>query len=385
MTLKRSVVALSACFCSVVCAQNVRTSPAASQPAHVKTGAVVENFPTREAAQENWQKAAPPSASPSANGPSNDIGPSSNGPSSIGPSSTRASSSSHRVSGRELADPKLSSKVDYAAEATERVAPMSPADIRKFEETMVEQARAMAETPGGPYSVRGSRIMPISFEPNSRPGTIEVALNHGALLTFVDRSGSPLIVDGAKSFSFAFDVGVLATDEVKERGSSTVEISAKAISGSGNMMIRLVGVPNPILMQVRVGSTTKTVDSVIQAVVPVLTTSKNVLPGDRMEADGGTQVGEMQGFLMGIPPEGAVDVKVSQVASTSAWMWKGHLYMRTPHTIFSPGWFSRQAAVDGTAVYKMPYTSLVRMGVDGREVSALIELPYIPPVASTAR
>lgn len=378
MKLKASVVAFSACLCSVVCAQNVQ--PAASQPAPSKgTGAVVENFPSREAAQQNWQKVAPPSTNQSANDPSGDIGPSGSG-------SPRASAQgSRRVAGGELPDPKLPAKIDYSAEATSRVSPMSPKEIREFEDSMVDVARAMAETPGGPYAVRGSRIMPISFEPNSRPGTIEVALNHGALVTFVDRSGTPLIVDGAKSFSYAFEVGVLATEEVKERGSSTVEVTAKAIKGIGNMMIRVVGVPNPILLQVRVGSESKTVDSVIQAVVPVLSAAKSVLPGDRLEADGGTQVGEMQGFLMGIPPEGAVDVKVSQVASTSAWMWRGHLYVRTPHTIFSPGWFNRQAAVDGTAVYKMPYTSLVRMGVDGREVNAVIELPYIPPVASAAR
>lgn len=341
---------------------------------------MVENFPTREAAQQNWQKLNPQSPSQATSGPSNDVGPAGG---SAQQSSTPASGG--RVKGGELADPKLPSKVDYAEEATERVAPMSPAQIRKFEESMVEAARAMAETPGGPYTVKGSRIMPISFEPNSKPGSIDVALNNGALITFVDRSGSPLIVDGAKSFSFSFDVSVLDTDEVKQSGSSTVEVSAKALSGSGNMMVRLKGVPNPILLQVRVGSPTKTVDSVIQAVVPVRVAAKSVLPGDRLEADGGTQVGEMQGFLMGIPPEGAVDVKVSQVASTTAWMWRGHLYVRTPHTIFSPGWFSRQAAVDGTAVYKLPYTSLIRMGVDGREVSAVIELPYIPPVASTAR
>ena len=289
------------------------------------------------------------------------------------------------MAGRELPDPKLPAKSDDVVEATERVSPMSPAEIRKFAQAMVDSARAMAEVPGGPYTVRGSRIMPISFEPNSKPGTIDVALNLGALLTFVDRSGTPLIVDGAKTFGNAFSVGVLQTDEVSARGSSTVEVTAQAISGTGNMMVRLVGVPNPVLMQVRVGSEAKTVDSVIQVVVPVLAAAKNVLPGDRLEADGGTQVGEMQGFLMGIPPEGAVDVKVSQVASTSAWMWRGHLYVRTPHTIFSPGWFKRQAAVDGTAVYKLPYTSLVRMGVDGREVNAVLELPYIPPVASAAR
>jgi intracellular multiplication protein IcmK len=380
MKLKATVVAFSACFCSVLWAQNVQGGKASNQPARVqRNGAVIENFPTREEAQQNWQKAEPPATSSVTNGPSNDIGPAGS------PASTGPAKGSRRVAGRELPDPKLPAKVDYAAEATERTAPMSPAEIRRFSDSMIESARAMAEIPGGPYTVRGSRIMPISFEPNSKPGTVEVALNLGALLTFVDRSGTPLIVDGAKTFGNAFSVGVLSTDEVKERGSSTVEVTAQSITGTGNMMVRLQGVPNPVLLQVRVGSATKTVDSVIQVVVPVLTAAKSVLPGDRLEADGGMQVGEMQGFLMGIPPEGAVDVKVSQVASTSAWMWRGHLYVRTPHTIFSPGWFNRQAAVDGTAVYKLPYTSLVRMGVDGREVNAVMELPYIPPVASTAR
>ena len=378
MKLKASVVAFSAFCCSVVCAQNATTKPA-DQPAPAqRKGAVIENFPTREQAQQSWQKAEPPATSSVANGPSGNIGP-------AGASPTGSAKGGGRVSGRELPNPKLPAKDDDVAEATERVSPMSPDEIRQFAKAMVESARAMAEVPGGPYTVRGSRIMPISFEPNSKPGTIDVALNLGALLTFVDRSGTPLIVDGAKTFGNAFSVGVLQTDEVSQRGSSTVEVTAQAISGTGNMMVRLVGVPNPVLMQVRVGSEAKTVDSVIQVVVPVLAAAKNVLPGDRLEADGGTQVGEMQGFLMGVPPEGAVDVKVSQVASTSAWMWRGHLYVRTPHTIFSPGWFKRQAAVDGTAVYKWPYTSLVRMGVDGREVSAVMELPYIPPVASAAR
>lgn len=381
MKLKASVVAFFAYSCSVVCAQNVQPV-AAAQPAPAK-GAVVENFPTRQAAQQNWEKLDPPAKSPTSSGPSGDIGPAGTG---AGAGRASGPAGSRRVTGSELPDPNLkAAKIDYPAEAVERVSPMDPAEIRKFEELMFLRARAMAETPGGPYTVKGSRIMPISFEPNSRPGAVDIAFNHGALVTFVDRSGSPLIVDGAKSFSYAFDVGVLQTDEVKERGSSTVEVTAKAISGNGNVMIRLVGVPNPILLQVRVGNDSKMVDSMIQAVVPVLTPAKSVLPGDRLEADGGTQVGEMQGFLMGIPPDGAVDVKVSQVASTSAWMWRGHLYVRTPHTIFSPGWFNRQAAVDGTAVYKLPYTSLVRMGVDGREVNAVIELPYIPPVASATR
>lgn len=361
--MKRSHLILPVFFAllpSVPWAQNATAKPP-------QRTAAIENFPSREQAQASWAKSQPARTSDTANGPSTNIGPGVGG--------------AARVAGAALPDPKLGGqKVDYPGEALERVAPMTAEDIAKFESELFDRARAMAQTPGGPYTLKGNRVTRISFEPNAKPETIDVAMNLGALVMFVDRSGAPLVIEGAKSFSFSFDVGILQTEEAKTKGSATLEIVPKALVGQGNMMVRLAGVVNPVLLQVQVGHS-KSVDSVVQVVVPVLTPSKNVLPGDRMVADAGTLVGEMQGFLMGIPPEDAVAVKVKDVGSTTAWMWRNHLYVRTPHTIFSPGWFRRQAAVDGTAVYELPLTSVVRMGVDGREADAIFELPYIPPVA----
>lgn len=352
---------------SVLLAQNTTTkAPAERSPA-------IENFPSRDVAQANWKKAQPaPVKSESEAGPNMNLSPGGGGGGGPGGS---------KISGSALPDPKIGAKadkVDYAGEALERVAPMSAQDILKFEDDLYERAKAMAQTPGGPYTLKGSRVVRVSFEPNAKPEMIDIAMNLGALVMFVDRSGSPLTIEGAKSFASAFDVSVLQTEEAKTKGSSTVEILPKTLVGHGNLMVRLAGVVNPLLMQVKVGQS-KAVDSVVQVVVPVLTPSRTVLPGDRMAVDAGTLVSEMQGFLMGIPPEDAVEVKVRQVGSTSTWMWRNRLYVRTPHTIFSPGWFRRQAAVDGTAVYELPLTSVVRMGVDGREADAIFELPYIPP------
>lgn len=371
MKLKAIPLIFFALAPSVLWAQNVNNKAAETpqQKPQQNRAATVENFPTRQEAQGSWQKIDPPRESQTAKGPSNDIGP----------SGANTPGGSSRVTGSALPDPKI----NYPQEALDRVSPMTPEEIRKFEATLFERAQAMAETPGGPYQVRGIRVAPISFEPNAKPVEIEIAMNNGALVTFIDRNGKPLTVDGAKSFSYAFDVSVLQTEGVKAKGSASIEILPKALTGSGNLMVRLVGEINPILLQVKVGKS-KEVDSLVQAIVPVITQA-NVLPGDRLTADGGMLVGEMQGFLMGIPPEGAVDVKVRQVANTTAWMWRDHLYLRTPHTIFSPGWFRRQAAVDGTAVYEMPLISVVRLGVDGREMEAILELPYIPASAGIAR
>jgi hypothetical protein len=360
-------------MCSVVSAQDGTISAGKKPPAKDQQAArapVVQNFPSQQQAQANWNRADPPRESPTEQGPiAQDRQPS-------------KAKGGGRINGQGLPDPKI----DYEGEAIERISPMTPEEIRKFDAAMLERARAMSEVPGGPYTIKGHRVVRVSFEPNAKPETIDVALNMGAVVTFVDRAGSPLIVDGVKAFSYAFEVSVMETDELKAKGgSSSLEITPKSLTGHGTMMVRLSGVQTPLLLQVRVGDSSKQVDSLVQAVVPVLTPSKTVLPGDRLEADTGLQVAEMQGFLMGIPPAGAVDVQVRQVSGTIVWLWHNHLYVRTPHTIFSPGWFQRQSAVDGTAVYEMPLTSVVRMGVDGREVEAVFDLPYIPAVAGAKK
>lgn len=358
-----------ACVCSVSTAQNGTAQTGQSQKPKEPGSArapVVQNFPSQQQAQANWDKAQPRTESATEKGPNFDASP--NGHSKGG----------GRVSGAELPNPKI----DYQGEAIERLSPMGPEEIRKFEALMLERARAMSEVPGGPFSIKGHRIMRVSFEPNAKPETVDVALNMGAVISFVDRAGNPIIVDGVKAFSYAFEVSVMETDELKAKGgSSSLEITPKALAGRGTMMVRLSGVQTPLIIQVRVGDSARQVDSLVQAVVPILAPSRSVLPGDRLEADSGQKVAEMQGFLMGIPPEGAVDVQVRQVSSTTVWLWKNRLYVRTPHTIFSPGWFQRQSAVDGTAVYEMPLTSVVRMGVDGRELEAVFDLPYIPAAA----
>jgi intracellular multiplication protein IcmK len=371
----------------VVLAQNVNTQTApgalpAAAPAPAPAGKapskapVVSNsaFPSRSEAQAKWDKLDPPQESQTAKGPRTDLYP--------GTGSSSGTPAQNRVTAPTLPNPKI----DYAKEATERVSPMDAKEIQKFSTEMYKRSRAMSATPGpdGEYTVRDQRVERISLAPGAKLPVVDVALNLGAVVSFVDRTGAPLIVDAVKSFSDVVSVDSLPTEDAMKTGSDYVTVMANRLTGRANVMVKLLGVQAKVMIIVEVGKS-KDVDGSVQMVVPVLADKGRLLPGDRMEADAGLIAPEMQSFLAGLPPDGAVEIKVSKVgSSTTAWLWKSHVFLRTPHTVFTPAWFRRQGSQDGTAVYELPLTPIVKLGVEGREMMAYLEFPYIPTGAGRA-
>lgn len=324
----------------------------------------VGNFPSREEAKKNWDKQDPPAKNGGETGPDTSVSPNNTG--------------GRTVSAKPLPSPKI----DLVSEAISETSPMNAEQLRQYKDEMLKRARELTTVPGGPYEINGTRMVSLNFSPGSRVETISVGLGMGASVQFLDRRGSPIPIDAVKGFSPAFSVGVQDVETEKNTGSSSFYIEANSVTGVGNVIVRLVDIHNPIMLRVEVGKSDR-VDGVVQAIVPHLVQSNRALPGERVEADNGLFLVEMQAFLAGIPVDGAVEVNVKNAAGVSAWMWREKLYVRTLHTIFSPGYFRRQAAADGTAVYEMPLTSLARMGMNGKEVEVQFEYPFIPQIKSS--
>lgn len=330
---------------------------------------VVSNFPSRERAQRNWDKQEPREASPAEAGPSTAISP--GGAAAPG-------------GGTVTSNPLPSPKIDYVGETLERAAPMTPKEIRRFSNNVYERSIEGARVPGGPYSMRGMRQVTLDLTPNPdrKPETIQVGLGLGAKVSFIDRTGAPVIIDELSGHSDAFNAFVLESEQVKKTGSHVFTVEPSTLVGQGNVSVQLVGVNTPIIIGVEVGKS-RVVDSVVQFVVPIAPKPK-FIPGDRHEADAAILSPQMQGFLAGIPPEDAVEVKVLHAGNTRGWMWNKHLYLRTGYDLLTPGFFRRQASSDGTTVYELPLTPVVTLGVEGREVRAVVDFPYIPANASRA-
>lgn len=357
----------------VVCAQdknpNTQNNSAASGGTRMPA---VSNFPTEEEARASWEKKEPRRKPSSA-----DQGPNMGG----GPAGASPNLGSGQVERVTL--PPLP-KLDYAEEATQRVMPMSPEESRRFADEVYRRSVEMTRVPGGPYKMRGTRMVQIKLSPDkdNAPEKIEVALGMGATVSFVDRAGLPVVLNVVKGFSDAFAVDVPATEEAKQNGSNSFTIEAKRLTGQGNVHVQLAGVTTPVLLEVDVGKS-PTVDSHVQFVLPI-STRATPLPGDRSEADASFMIPEMQGFVAGIPPEGAVEVKIRRIPDSTAWMYRKSLFVRTRHMVITPGWFRRQASMDGTSVFQLPLTSLMTMSVEGREIKTELDFPFIPAGVAAA-
>jgi len=331
-----------------------------------KSGADVANFPSRTQAQKNWDKQEPKSASATDSGPNTDIEPAGANMKS-NTSSAAAGKGKGKISGKTLPD----GQPDYATMALDNVLPMDAAQMKKFAEETYKRSLEMTAIPGGPYTRKPMRRLKISTAPGAPTEVIDVALGMGASVALIDQTGSPVTIASVEGFSDAFKVRVMKTEN-----ENIFSIEALKLTGQGGVTIQVKGQP-PLLIDVNVGKST-VVDGVVQALVPGMVNTKTVRPGDRFGEDSQGSSPEMDGFLAGIPPDDAVEIPVSRAPETRAWMWNKKLYLVTPHTIINPGYFKRQGSADGTAVYKMPLTPIVNMGVYGKDVQAILDFPYIP-------
>lgn len=360
------------CACIVLLSQNTfvyaqkQTTSTAAGADEKKMSVSVANFPTRDKAQQNWERQEPKQASATAAGPNTDMEPGGTGGQKNTPAGT-ATRTGGKVSGHTLPDGQL----DYASLAIDNVMPMNANQMKQFSEEAYRRSLEMTAIPGGPYKRKPTRRLKISTAPGAKTEVIDVALGMGTSVALIDQTGSPVTIASVEGFSDAFVVRVMKTEN-----ENIFSIDARKLTGQGGVTIQVKGQP-PLLIDVDVGKQ-KDVDGVVQVIVPGIVNSKTIRPGDRLGEESQGSAPEMDGFLVGIPPDGAVEVPVSRAPDTRAWMWNKKLYLVTSHTVFNPGYFTRQGSADGTAVYKMPLTPVVNMGVNGKDVQAILDFPFIP-------
>jgi len=262
-----------------------------------------------------------------------------------------------------------SPKIDVTATLVNRVAPANPEQIRGAVEEISRRTGAATLPPNNAFVGRASQYT-VDLSPGASPPVVRVAKGMGATVNFVDTAGNPWPIEFANNF-----YAEAAT--VTQMAPHVLSVAANSPHLSGSVGVMLTGLTTPVNFVVTPAQseTDFRVDLRIVGLspnavpVPGRTQSNRPKLGSSSVAPGAAS-DDLMGFMYGGTPNGATRLQIELTGSiqldTRAWQTSsGKLIVRTAALIQSPGWYQRLPALDGTAVYEMPPTPILRVSVDG--------------------
>lgn len=239
--------------------------------------------------------------------------------------------------------------------------PLSPQQVVRLHQQVDLAQRAAAIPPTVPPKPVSSTLM-INLAPGTTPPAVRLAQGYVSALVFVDSTGSPWPIA-------AFDIGNPKAYNIQWDGKSNI-ILMQGVSpyGSGDIVVRLAGLPTPITLELVAGQ--RVVDYRVDIHVPGIGPETKELPMGASLPESANQV--LLGVLDGIAPPGSKTLTVKGIDAL-AWLLGDTMYLRTRLTVLSPGWVGKMVSPDGTQAYEMAKTSTVLISKYGEPAEIKIE------------
>ena len=266
-------------------------------------------------------------------------------------------------------------KIDIPKEAINRAMPANSEQLRQIVEEFFVRQGAASTPPRPGVKSRASQYV-VDLSPGATPPVIRVAKGMGSTVNFVDSAGNPWPITFANNF-------YAEAASVTQMAPHVLSVAANSPHLSGSVGVMLNGLTTPVNFIVTPGQEES--DYRVDLHIPGLSPDAPPITGGARTSRPGIGGDELMGYMYGATPEGStrLDVKIPGPAQATTRAWqspKGRLILRTSAQIQSPGWYQRLPALDGTAVYEMPPTPVVRVSVDGSTQTMTIKglLPSSP-------
>jgi len=240
--------------------------------------------------------------------------------------------------------------------------PMTPQQMVELHQQVDLAQRAASTPPMVPPKPVSTTVM-VNLAPGSTPPAVRLALGYVSSLVFVDSTGSPWPIA-------SFDIGNPKAINVQWDGKTNIVLlQAMQPYSNGDIVLRLVGLPTPITLELVAGQ--KVVDYRADIHVPGLGPNTKDLPLGTSLPSGATQL--LLGVLDGIAPAGSKLLVVHGAEECQAWVLGQKIYFRTRMTVLSPGWTEKMMSPDGMQAYELPKTSSVLVSRFGEPTELKIE------------
>lgn len=239
--------------------------------------------------------------------------------------------------------------------------PLTPQQVIMLRQRIDLAQRAAAVPANIPPKPVSSTLM-INLAPGTTPPAIRLATGYVSSLVFVDSTGAPWPIA-------SFDIGNPKAVNMQWDGKGNIlMIQASAPYSNGNIVVRLVGLPTPVTLELVTGQPVVDYRADIH-VAGFGPNAKDIDVGTDLPANA-TQL--LLGVLDGIAPAGSRQVNVIG-ADAMAWTLGDKMYLRTHLTVLSPGWFGTMMSPDGTRAYELPKTSTILVSKFGEPAEIKIE------------
>lgn len=240
---------------------------------------------------------------------------------------------------------------------------MTPQQINELNRNIDARRKAIAQLPStAPRPVTGS--IRVSLNPGAAPALIRPFYGQVTSFVVVDSTGQAWPVEN-------FRVGnstLFAVNRLDGPQGSTFTIDALDAYGQSNLVLKLAGVPAPVIIDLVAGQ--KEVDARVEVRVDRRGPNAAIMNGAQLPQ--GTSSALLP-VLDGVTPEGGRPLSVSGDEHTRGWLMPdGTMVIRTPLKIISPASRSFVSSADGTNVYVFGETPTLRGLYNGQFVPLTI-------------
>lgn len=244
---------------------------------------------------------------------------------------------------------------------TKQNMPLTPQQVVKLRQLIDSSQRAAAIPPTVPPKPVSSTLI-INLAPGATPPAIRLAQGYVSSLVFVDSTGAPWPLA-------SFDIGDPKMAGIQWDGKSNILlIQAITPYGDGNLVIRLVGLPTPISLELVSGQ--RVVDFRTDIHVPGIGPESKELPTGTALPNSANQL--LLNILDGVAPSGSKQLIVTG-GDCQAWSFADKMYLRTRMTVLSPGWIGKMVSPDGMIAYEMQRSSSVLVSRYGEPIELRVE------------
>jgi intracellular multiplication protein IcmK len=246
--------------------------------------------------------------------------------------------------------------VNLVNEAIDRAAPLTPEEVRALRKELGARKTAMTENVTGRSPARPTTtIYNVDLSPGATPPVVRVEQGQGSIVSFLDAAGHPWPARVADNFG----PGGLTVSQFTEHQLSIGTSSATPINAG--VAVALEGLPVAITFSVISGQTH--VDSQVHMVLPRYRGGAPNGVGV-MRGEPSLAAGELMAFLLRTPPATARSLTVEGLPGALAWQISPSRMVLRTAALVTTGYFRSQGLGDGTVVYELPLSPVVRVVVE---------------------